>query len=130
MIYSLPAYLLRRHIADSSHHGSRSGRRRAGHGGALARRTHASRLLRQSEIQDLYTAVFRDENVVWFEITMHDPFLVRRCQTLRYLDSIVNRLAQREWASAQSLTQTFSFQQFRNQIVGAVLHADIIDGKK
>ncbi len=41
----------------------------------------------------LHAPIIRDENVVWFDVTMDDSFLVRRSETVRYLQCIVQRMA-------------------------------------
>src|SRR5439155_23157721 len=78
MIGWFSAHLLRRHVADRAHH-------HAGISINSSRRHFSLRLcsiaracqFRQTKIKDLYSPVFRDEDVLWFQIAMHDAFLMR-----------------------------------------------------
>src|ERR1700676_1794757 len=64
----LPPHLLRRHVARRAHHRARLGGCRRGHGRALSRESRlADGSLGQSEVENSYAAVFRDEDVVGFK---------------------------------------------------------------
>src|SRR6185503_18639872 len=96
MIGFVPAHLLRRHIADCSHH--RAGIGNLFPGIDFRTDTFASQWsqLRQSEIENLHAAVSGDEEIFGLQIAMSDPSFMSRCQTLRNLLGIVERFALRE----------------------------------
>src|SRR5687767_5186896 len=93
MIKALCSYLLRRHVPDGSHDRSRIGVDLARRYICLCFRVER-RLseLCQSEVQDFDATLIGDENVFGLEISMDDPFLVSRRQSVCDLQSVVDGL--------------------------------------
>src|SRR5437660_9072587 len=106
MIHLTPAYLLRRHVAHRSNH-------RAGisvyfaRGYVGLRDTFSRRLdqFRDPEIKNFDAVVFRDEEVVRFQIAMNDAFLMRRREPVRHLNRVIDRFALRDWAMVKAILQ-------------------------
>ncbi len=104
------AHLLRRHVADRSHHHSRLGllvqcaRCSDGVGLRLGE-------LGQAEVQNFDSPVFRDEQVLRFQIAVHDAFVVRRRQAVGHLDGVIDRLPYCQRPAPQMLAQRQPIQQ-------------------
>src|SRR6266446_10290974 len=105
MIGFVPAHLLGRHIAHRSHHRARIGNLFPSIDFRTDTLVAKWPQLRQTEIENLHTAVSCDEKIFGLEIAMSDPTFMRRCQTLSNLLGIVERLALRERAVVKLLTQ-------------------------
>src|SRR5262252_45087 len=73
---------------------------------------------RSAEIEDLRASFFRDQNVVRFQITMHDSRRVRRRKAARDLGGDVERLAPSEFGTPQSLAI--------NELADHVAIADVV----
>ncbi len=94
----LSLHLLRGHVAERPHHDAGLGAA-AGRGRQVRLRPGGAVRLRQlgeTEVEDLDPSVVGDEQVLGFQIPMHDPLLVRRRQALCRLDRIFGGLAHRE----------------------------------
>ena len=57
---------------------------------------------------------------------MDDALLVRGGQAVRDLHGVVERLAHRQGAAAQALAQRLAFEQLRDDVGRAVVHADVV----
>jgi hypothetical protein len=109
--------LLGRHVAESSHDDARL--RPGGRGRQTRLRPRFSfRLseLGEAEVEDLHAAVLRDEEVLGLEVSVDDPLLVRRRETLRDLQGVVDRLALREAATRELRAEVLSLQQLGNDV--------------
>src|SRR5581483_6602745 len=92
------------------------------------------RQLRQAEVENLQAAIARDEDVLRFQIAMHDPFLVRGGESVRDLSRVFDRLANGNAraalvgeAVADLVAERLSFEQLHNYVRGVVVRADVID---
>jgi len=69
------------------------------------------RQLSQCEIEDLDPAVSEEKQVLWLQVTMHYPLIVRRSESARYLRRVLNRFPLRHRTPSQRGTQSLAFQQ-------------------
>ncbi len=123
----LALHLLRRHVAERAEHDARLGARRGRRQiGDLASLLHA-RQLGQSEVEDLDSAVLRDEEVLGLQVAVDDPFLVRGRQALRDLPRVVERLAKREAPAGQLRAQGLAFEQLLHDVGRAVVGPDVVN---
>src|SRR5262245_32459271 len=58
---------------------------------------------------------------------MNNSLLVRGCQTARDLPRVFDRFALRKSRAGHALTKRFAFQEFRDDVGGAVMFADVIN---
>src|SRR6266498_2915008 len=94
MINRLATYLLRRHVANGPHH-------RAGIGVDFSRGDVGLCFvliggldeLGQSKVENLYSVVFSNEQIVGFQIAMNNSLLVRGRETMRDLERIFDSFA-------------------------------------
>ncbi len=70
-----------------------------------------------------------DEDVLGFEITMHEAAFVRGGEPARDLRAVLDHLAHRQPAIAQPLAQRLSFEQFHHGEGASVVHAEIVNGE-
>ena len=68
---------------------------------------HAVKIL---QVQNLYAAVFGDEQVLRVEVTMHDALFVSCRKSIGNLNAVVDRLAYRHQAVRQLLPQRAALQ--------------------
>src|ERR1035437_8877998 len=61
---------------------------------------------------------------------MYDLFVMRRRQPIRELQGVFGHLALRQRTPIHALAERLAFQQFRHQVMHAVLHSNIVDRKK
>ena len=124
----LSSHLLGRHVAGRAHD-------EAGFGHRMNCRSIVAAFgfrpgqFGQTEIQNFHSAVAGDKKVFRLQVTMDDALLVRRRQSARHLQAVVNCLAGGERAVPQSLAQGFAFQQLRDDVRRALLVSDVEDGK-
>ncbi len=123
----LALHLLRRHVAERPEHDSRLR--------AARRRRQSRRLgprlgvreLGQAEIEDLDAPIVCHEQVLGFQIPMDDPFLVRRGQSVRDLERVVDRLPRRELRSGERRAQRLPFEQLLDDIRSAFVGPDVVN---
>ena len=84
---------------------------------------------RQSEIQNLGVAVFRQEQVFGLQIAMNNSLFMRRRKSLRNLYPVIDDLPNRQRTALQSLAQRFAFQQFRNQVRRTLVDSHLVHGQ-
>ena len=107
MVGRLPPHLFRRHVADGAEHCSV-----ARHGGrgiipVLDGLTQAS----QTEVENLHDPVIGQEDVLRFQVAMHDASRVRRGQPARHVDGHVEDLRNRPWSAGhRQVTKRVAFQ--------------------
>src|SRR5262249_55815413 len=99
MVNCFATNLLGRHVADCSHHDARISIDASRWDLSLRTAAVGSRKFREAKVQNLYPAIFGNEDVVRLEIPMNDSFLMRRCQSLRNLTRIFNHSPLGQWAS-------------------------------
>ncbi len=68
-----------------------------------------------------------DEDIVRLEIAVDDTFFMRGRQTARNLQTIVERLADRQCPTAQTVAQGLAFKQFGDGVGRAITNADVED---
>jgi hypothetical protein len=93
MIGRSPTHLFRRHIADSSHDGAGIGFSNGLRG--IRVRWSLRLQFRESEVENLRTAVVRDHDVIGLEIAMDDAGGMRGGQSVGNLRGEVDRLPPR-----------------------------------
>ncbi len=81
----------------------------------------------QAEVENLHPAVPRDKEVLGLQVPVDDAFLVRRGQTVRDLDRIVDRLARGESSGGDPASQRFPFQELCDDVRRAIVRADVVD---
>ena len=125
MVDRLAAHLLGRHVAGRADHSS--GRcpllLRPGLGVLLI---FFRSQLREAEVENLYAAIFRDEDVFGLEVAMHDALLVRGCQTVRDLNRVFDRFANRK-AALDSIAQCPAVEELHHEIGRTVVRAHVED---
>jgi hypothetical protein len=72
--------------------------------------------LRQTRIENLQPAIFRDENILRLQIAVNDSFAVRRRQAVRDLQRILRGLAHRQRPAGHLSAQRPAFEQFTYEI--------------
>ena len=112
LVGGLSSHLFRRHVTDRSQHLTRISSLLHGESGGVSSCGLDLRQFGQAEVEDLDPCIPGDEQVFRFEVAMNDSFVVRCRQAVRDLHSVLNRLAQRYRASAETFAQSFAFQQF------------------
>ena len=107
------AHLLGRHVADGAEHkaGLRIHRGHRGHSTLPARNVRLFEL-REPEIENLRARICRDEQVLGFEVPMHDAFFVRSREPVGDLQRQFYRLARWQCAVLETRAQRFPVQQF------------------
>src|SRR5207249_1753300 len=124
----LPLHLFRRHVGYRSHDGAAQrleGRRiRAS---SLPWRNHGriAHQLGDAEVDDLQAALDRDEQVLRFEIAVHDSLGVRRRQAAGELDRVIEQLRWRQ-RRPQGLAQGPPLEQLANLVWNAVVRPDVV----
>src|SRR4029077_7134277 len=92
VVGALASDLFRRHISDGAEDDSRFGalshRGRSGIGSARMLNE-----LCQAEVENLYSSIFGQEQVLGLQVAMDNALLVRRRQPARRLDGVIDRLA-------------------------------------
>ena len=73
---------------------------------------HIHRLLRQSEVEDLYSFVGQNEDVFWLEVTMHNTFLVSCRESLCNLQAIFIHPSLRKRTGLQPFAKSLAFEKF------------------
>jgi hypothetical protein len=104
----LAAHLLRRHVAHCAHHHARG--RMRGDGDAVLPWSLLGSQLCQSKIENLHAPVAADKQVVGLQVAVNDTFVVRRCQTLRDLRGVIDRLALRQCSAIEHSAKRLTFQ--------------------
>ena len=82
---------------------------------------------RETEIENLHPTIFGHEEVLRFQVSVNDPFLMCRGQSLRNLHRVVNGTLHRERASSQPITQCLPFQKLGNDIGSVFVQAELMD---
>ena len=100
MVDGLAAYLFGRHVAGRPHHQAGIGSRSQSLV-PLGRPRLALCQLREAEVQNLDSSVFGDEEVFGLEIAMDDALVVRRRESMRDLNAVIDRFANRYGAVPQ-----------------------------
>ena len=115
MVGVLSLHLLRRHVADRSHHHAGLGSR--GHGRGIGRGLAIPEgQLGQAKIENLHPSVARDKNILRLQIAMNDSLLMRRCQATGNLHAVLYGFAYRESAGTQPLAQGLTLQKLGHDV--------------
>jgi hypothetical protein len=93
---------------------------------ATGRSRPEHRRLRQSKIEELGCAAFRDHDVGGLQIAVHDSGPMRSVQGIADLHPDAQQFRQRQCAAAQPVGQGLPFQVLHHQEIGALLVADVI----
>jgi hypothetical protein len=123
MVDAKAARDLRRHVRHRPHHCPAAVHR---DGLGLEGRIRADQF-RQAEVEDLYPAVSRDEEVARFDVAMNDAAIVRRSQTAGDLTRVIGRLAGRQRTAGHPVVQGVAIEHLGDQVRGAALDADVVD---
>ena len=127
VIHRLAPDLLGRHEAHRPQHHARFRGPRALVSFADERRR--ARQLGEAEVEDLDPAVVRDEDVVGLEVAVDDPLVVSGGKAAGDLQRVVEGLADRKRSALEADLQGVAFEQLRDDVGGAVVRADIVDGE-
>src|SRR5581483_10728948 len=82
----------------------------------------------ETEIENFHPAVVQDKDVLRLQITVNHAFLMGSGQPAGDLHAVVDSLALRN-RSLKLLSQGLALEQLRNQILRAVVLAEIMDGE-
>ena len=91
--------------------------------------TGSLRELGNAEIEDLHTAVGRQEHVLRLDIAVDDATLVRGSQALSDCDAAVDRLARGNRAVLERLAQRHPFEQLGDDERRAVVLTEVVHGE-
>ena len=83
----------------------------------------------QAEIEDLDSAIFRDEDILGFQIAVNDSFFVRGGETLRDLYGVIDCFARGQNAVVEHRAKRFALEEFRDEKGRAVVLADVEYGE-
>src|SRR5664279_2533361 len=83
----------------------------------------------ETKVEELGVAVLRQEDVLGLDVSMDDPFPVRRSETFRHLQPDVEGLPQRERSFGQRLTQRLAFQKLHDDKRDSAFLPDVKEGK-
>src|SRR5579863_3053527 len=83
----------------------------------------------EPEIQYFCVPVFGQKNIFRLEVAMDDAFVVGGGKRIGELRGEFHKLTSRNGIRAQSLTQTFAFQEFRNEKGHALVLTYEVDGE-
>ena len=120
-------HLLRRHVADGTGNLAGLGVLRDGGGRTIGADGFGLREFGQAEIQDLEAAVFRQEEVFRFEVTMYNAGVVSGGQSTRNVHSAITGIARTHRTAAQAIPQCFSLQQFGHYVRTPIVLSDVED---
>ncbi len=81
---------------------------------------------RETEIENLASAVAREKEVLRLQIAVDDPFVVSRGQRSRDLDPQTCGLGDGERTARQGLVKALSLEELRDQIGDAALVPDVV----
>jgi hypothetical protein len=124
---SLSAHLFGRHVADRAYNVPRMGLRLNADGFTVRTCCFGRIEFRQSEVENLEAAVFRQEDVVWLEVAMDDSGIVSGGQSAGQFHAVVQHLAQPHRAFTQAVAQGLALQQLGHNVRRAVVLADVKD---
>src|SRR5581483_695466 len=83
-------------------------------------------------IEDLHSAVARDEDVLRLQIAMDDALLVRGGETGGDLLAVLHRLADRDARRARGVAELFAqslaVEELHDEIGGAIVRSELVDG--
>ena len=82
--------------------------------------------LRQPEIENLDAVIVRHEQVVGFQIAVHDAVRVSGRKTFRHLTRVLDGAARRQSRVAETGPERFPGEEFGDQVRPAVVAADIV----
>jgi len=92
-----------------------------------ARYLHGRRLeLRETEVEQL-RAGLRKHDVAGLEIAVRDALAVRAVERLGDLDAVAQHLRERHRAAREPLRGGFSFEQLHDDVLDAILAADVVE---
>ena len=121
----LSLHLLRRHVADRTHHHAGLGLRGQGRGVGRNCALRAGEL-GQTEVQNLHPTVARDKNILRLQIAVDDSLLMRRRQTTRNLLGVFGGFAHRQRPGTQPLAQCLTLQKLGDHVGRAFVLAKIV----
>src|SRR5215472_7114439 len=129
-IQLFPTRLLRRHVRHRSQRHTWACQQSFGRRRRHRRHTHSRHsrpLLRQSKIEHLCVAAFRQENIGRLDIPVHDPLRMRRVQRIRDFNAPLHQLVQRHRPLRDALPQRLPFQAFHRDERASALLANVVD---
>ena len=125
LVESFAANLLGRHVACGAHHGSSVG---------LRVETVAAvdiitrpRQLRDAEVKDLDSPVAGDKHILGLHVAVNDVLVVRGGEPFCDLTRVIDGFAHRQRSSTKAAAKRFSVEQFRDDVRGVGMAADIVD---
>jgi hypothetical protein len=83
----------------------------------------------ETEVEDLYSIVLRDEKILRFEIAMSDPALVSRRESADDLLCVVDSFSKRYRTVIQTIAQFFADEQLADDERHALVLADVVDSE-
>jgi hypothetical protein len=104
MVGRLSPHLFRRHVTHRPHHHAGFGCLQRD-GLFILRCGVNERKLGQAEVENLDSSISREEQILRFQVAMNDAFVVRCCQAVGDLRSVINCGAQRDRPAVKTLTQ-------------------------
>src|SRR6266852_2901240 len=117
--------LFRRHVPYRAHHDTGASVDASRRYVCLGFGAFNLRQLGYSKVENLYAAIFRDENVVGFQVTMHDSFLMRGGKTAGDLARVVYRSTLCQRHPSHPLAHGLALEQLRDNIGRTIMRADV-----
>jgi len=121
--------LLGRHVAAGPEDRAGRGHVAGGHGGRLLGVDALDERLGEPKVEDLHPPVAEQEQVLRLEVAVDDPLVVRRRQRLGDLGPVLHGLADRQAPVIQALAERLPLQQLADDVGGALVVADVVDGE-
>src|SRR5712691_3728873 len=85
--------------------------------------------LGQSKVEDLDAPILGYEDVVGLEVAMDEAMIVSGGKAPRDLDTVLDRLADRQRAATKALAQGFALEQFGNDVRRTVVRPNVVNRK-
>ena len=99
------------------------------HGGRLGELAAGDAHLRQAEVEDLDAPVPGHEEVLRFQVTVHDSLLVGGREALRDLDRVFDGLPGRKRPGGQALSQRLAVEKLGHRVHHGALAAEVMERK-
>src|SRR5205085_3534031 len=85
--------------------------------------------LRETKVQNFYISVGSNDDVLGFDIAMHDPRAVGRGKSSGNLGRDVENSLERQLGRSHQVAQCTAFDKFADDKARVVTHADLVDHK-
>ena len=85
------------------------------------------RYLGQSEVENLSVTAFCHQNVGWLNVTMNDPFTMRRIERVSNLNSERQCVFRLQWTASDAMLQRHAIQELHDHEGTTIFLANVMD---